>query len=426
MTILIISIFVLGYIAIAMEHPLRLNKAASALLTGVLCWTVFILFNEEDHHFINEQLLGHLGEISSILFFLLGAMTIVELIDTHHGFEILTLKLTTTSKQKLFVIVTVLSFFLSALLDNLTTAIVMTSLVSKLIKVKEDKLWFAGMIVIAANAGGAWSPLGDVTTTMLWIGGQITALNVVLTLILPSIMVCLFPAIIIWKRFKGKNVESLPEKKATEEESKTGKKILIYGISFLVFVPVFKTVSNLPPFMGMMLAIGFMWIITTRIHKRKQNAFMETHAVARALEKVDTSSILFFLGILLAVACLQTMGLLKDVAHFLTENLKNDYLIGTSLGLFSAIVDNVPLVAASQGMFDMNTYPTDHRFWEFLALTTGTGGSAIIIGSAAGVAVMGIEKIEFLWYLKKISLLSLIGYAAGIITFILQQSLSNG
>lgn len=421
-SVIILIVFVLGYAAIAFEHTLKINKAASALITGVLCWTIFIQ-QSATPHLVSEALLHHLGEISSILFFLLGAMTIVELIDTHNGFDIVTRRINTSSKSKLLLIVSALAFFLSALLDNLTTAIVMTSLCSKLLTEREDKLWFAGTIVIAANAGGAWSPLGDVTTTMLWIGGQITALNIIKQLILPSLVVCIVPAAIIAFRFKGKKVQSIGLSTSTEKEKREGRVILFAGIGFLLFVPAFKTITHLPPFMGMLLALGFMWVITTLLHKRKEPDVAEKFTVAKALQKVDTPSILFFLGILLAVSALQSFGLLQELATVLTANLKNDYLIGTALGLLSAIVDNVPLVAASQGMFDLSTYPTDHYFWEFLALTTGTGGSAIIIGSAAGVAVMGIEQMDFMWYLKKISWLALVGFAAGIIAFLLQQQL---
>jgi len=418
-TALIIFVFVLGYIAIAFEHPLKLNKAASALITGVLCWTIYTIQSESAQS-VSEELLHHLGEISSILFFLLGAMTIVELIDSHNGFDIITEKITTISKRKLLLIITFLTFFLSALLDNLTTAIVMTSLCSKILIEKEDKLWFAGMIVIAANAGGAWSPLGDVTTTMLWIGGQITALNIMKQLTLPSIAVCIIPALLVAHRFRGKKIAAIPASTSSVNEKRNGRIILFAGIGSLVFVPIFKTLTHLPPFMGMLLALGIMWVITTIIHKSREPEVAGRYTVARALQKVDTPNILFFLGILLAVSALQSFGLLKELANGLNGTLKNDYLIGTALGLLSALVDNVPLVAASQGMYDLTTYPTDHPFWEFLALTTGTGGSAIIIGSAAGVAVMGIEQINFMCYLKKISWLVLIGFAAGILVFLLQ------
>jgi Na+/H+ antiporter NhaD/arsenite permease-like protein len=416
---LLIIVFVLGYVAIAFEHPLKLNKAASALITGVLCWTIYMLQNKSSET-VGDELLHHLGGIASILFFLLGAMTIVELIDSHNGFDIITEKIKTTSKSKLLLIIITITFFLSALLDNLTTAIVMTSLCSKLLSEKEDRLWFVGLIVIAANAGGAWSPLGDVTTTMLWIGGQITALNIMKQLILPSLTACIIPALIVAYRFKGKQIIAMPQTDCSAQEKWEGKIILFSGIGFLIFVPVFKTVTHLPPFMGMLLALGLMWVITTIIHKRKESEIAERFTVARALQKIDTPSILFFLGILLAVSALQSFGMLKDLATFLSSTFKNDYLIGTALGLLSAIVDNVPLVAASQGMFDLSTYPTDHLFWEFLALTTGTGGSAVIIGTAAGVAVMGIEQIDFMWYLKKIGWLALIGFIAGILVFQLQ------
>ena len=423
-TTLLVIVFIAGYVAIAFEHPLKLNKAASALITGVLCWTIYILQSESADG-ANEELLHHLGEIASILFFLLGAMTIVELIDSHDGFDIITQKINTTSKRKLLFIVTILTFFLSAILDNLTTAIVMTSLCSKLLSEKKDRLWFAGMIVIAANAGGAWSPLGDVTTTMLWIGGQITALNIMKQLILPSMAVCIIPALLIAHQFKKEKIKAIPLSTCTEQEKRDGKIILITGVGFLVFVPAFKTVTHLPPFMGMLLALGLMWVVTTIIHKGREPELVQRFTVAKALQKVDTPSILFFLGILLAVAALQSFGLLKELANILSSTLKNDYLIGSALGLLSAIVDNVPLVAASQGMYDLSEYPTDHHFWEFLALTTGTGGSAIIIGSAAGVAVMGIEKINFIWYLKKISWLALLGFASGIAIFLLQMQLSG-
>jgi Na+/H+ antiporter NhaD/arsenite permease-like protein len=421
-TALIIFVFIVGYTAIVFEHPLKLNKAASALITGVLCWTIYILQSQSSHT-VTEELLKHLGEIASILFFLLGAMTIVELIDSHNGFDIISQKIKTTSKSKLLLIVVTITFFLSALLDNLTTAIVMASLSAKILKEKEDRLWFAGMIVIAANAGGAWSPLGDVTTTMLWIGGQITALSIMKQLILPSLFACIIPALMVAYRFRGMNVLPIAVSECSLQEKKEGQKILFAGVGFLIFVPAFKTITHLPPFMGMLLALGLMWIITTLIHKNKEEEMAERFTVAKALQKIDTPSILFFLGILLAVSALQSFGILKNIAVFLSSTFKNDYLIGTALGMLSAFVDNVPLVAASQGMYDLTTYPTDHPFWEFLALTTGTGGSAVIIGSAAGVAVMGIEQIDFMWYLKNIGGLALVGFAAGIIIFLMQIQL---
>jgi Na+/H+ antiporter NhaD/arsenite permease-like protein len=419
-SILLITVFIVGYAAIAFEHNLHLDKAASALITGVLCWLIYFLQADDPDH-TTDQLVHHLGDISSILFFLLGAMTIVALIDSHGGFDILTQKITTTNKSKLLVIVSLITFFLSALLDNLTTAIVMTSFCSKLLEDKEDKLWFVGMIVIAANAGGAWSPLGDVTTTMLWIGGQITAAHIIVQTIVPSIIVCAIPLLILVRRFRGKEIQKPAD--MNNDLAKEGRIILFSGIALLIFVPLFKTLTHMPPFMGMLLALGIMWIITTVIHFNKPDNEKGKLTVAHALHKIDTPSILFFLGILLAVSAFQSFGLLKTFAAFLDNNLKNDYIIGAALGLLSSIVDNVPLVAAAQGMYDLSQFPTDHRFWTFLALTTGTGGSAIIIGSAAGVAVMGMENINFMWYLKKISWLAILGFIAGSLAFIVQHEM---
>ena len=392
------------------------------MITAVICW---MIYTSQSHATTGAagELLKHLADIASLLFFLLGAMAIVELIDLNNGFYIISQYITSTDKRKLLIIIVSLSFFLSALLDNLTTAIVMTSICSKVLADKEDRLWFAGMIVIAANAGGAWSPLGDVTTTMLWIGGQITPLALIKQLILPAVIVCVVPLIIVSIRFSGKKVNTIPASICSDIEEKDGKIILCCGAGFLVLVPVFKSITHLPPFMGMLLALGLMWIITSFLHKNKESEYASRFTVARALEKVDTPSILFFLGILLSVSALQSSGILKEVAAVLNDNLKNDFLIGTTLGLLSSVVDNVPLVAASQGMYDLSLYPPDHYFWPFLALTTGTGGSAIIIGSAAGVAVMGIERINFIWYIKKISWLALVGFLSGILVFLLQQQL---
>jgi Na+/H+ antiporter NhaD/arsenite permease-like protein len=387
-----------------------------------LCWTIHII-QSDDAHAVSEALQHGFGEIASILFFLMGAMTIVELIDSHNGFDIITQQVNTKSKRKLLFLVAIITFFLSALLDNLTTAIVMTSLCVKILAEKEDRLWFAGVIIITSNLGGAWSPLGDVTTTMLWIGGQITAINVILNLFIPCLLASIIPVWIISARFKGKTLEAIPVNDSTAAEKREGTIILIAGLGFLLFVPLFKSITHLPPFMGMLLALGIMWVITTIIHKNKEAEYKEKYTVAKALQKIDSPSILFFVGILLAVAALQSSGILKSMALFLNDHFKNDYIIGTILGLLSSVVDNVPLVAASQGMYNLSDYPTDHPFWEFLALTTGSGGSTIIIGSAAGVAVMGIEQINFIWYLKKISWIALTGFVIAIGVFLLQQLL---
>lgn len=419
-----VFIFVIGYIAIALEHTIKLNKAASALITGVLCWVLYV-FNGHASEKITEDLMYHLGDIASILFFLLGAMAIVELIDSHDGFDIITSKIKSSGKARLLLIITIITFFLSALLDNLTTAIVMMSLCSKILKEKEDRLWFAGMIVIAANAGGVWSPLGDVTTTMLWIKGQITALNTIKHLFLPSIFACLIPYSFIAYRLRNQQINFVPQSPCSAQERKQGRIILIAGIGFLIFVPVFKTLTHLPPFMGMLLALGLMWVITTIMHKGKNPDIAERFTVARALQRIDTPSILFFLGILLAVSASQSLGLLQELAVFFNTTLKNQYLIGAALGIISAIIDNVPLVAAAQGMYSLTDYPPDHPFWQFLALTTGTGGSAVIIGTAAGVAVMGIEKIDFFWYLKHIGWVAFIGFLAGMLVFLLQVQVAG-
>ena len=429
MLTLMIVIFVLGYLAIALEHPIKIDKAASALITGVLVWTLFVL-SGADQHFIEEELLHHLSEISSILFFLLGAMTIVELVDAHEGFSIITDKITTKNRVKLLWIVSVLTFFFSAALDNLTTTIVMVSLLRKLIDDKYDRWFFAGIVVVAANAGGAWSPIGDVTTTMLWIGGQLTTITIIKTLIIPSIVTMLVPLIVLSFTMKGEVVrpsEDVHEDNSDPTTAFERNLIFFLGVAGLLFVPVFKTITHLPPFMGMMLSLGVLWLVTEIIHRSKNTADKSQLSVIGVLRKIDTASVLFFLGILLAVSGLQSAGHLAIMAENLNEWFGGDiYAINIVIGLLSAIVDNVPLVAGSMGMYEITTSGTfaqDGVFWQFLAFCAGTGGSALIIGSAAGVAAMGLEKIDFVWYLKKISILALLGYFAGAGTYILMQSL---
>ena len=424
MTGLIISIFIIGYIAIAFEHVIKINKAAIALVTGVLCWTVYILLSP-DKNLVSEELTHHLGELSGILFFLLGAMTIVELIDAHDGFNLITSRINQTDTRKLLWIIAFITFFLSAVLDNLTTTIVVISFLRKLIRNEKDRLFFAGIVVVAANAGGAWSPIGDVTTTMLWLGGQITASNIIIKLILPSLVCLIIPLVYLSFKLKG-NVERpvLESNSVSQALSHKHQSIVFFsGIIILLLVPVFKTVTNLPPFMGILIGLGILWIITEIIHGKKDEEDKHILSVVHALRKIDSPSILFFLGILVSISALQSTGILTHLAQWLTTSLKNDSTIVISIGLLSAIVDNVPLIAATQGMFDLNQYPTDHYFWEFLAYCTGTGGSVLIIGSAAGVAAMGMEKISFFWYLKKISLLALLGYFAGAITYMLQHKI---
>lgn len=424
MALAIIITFILGYLAITLEHTIKVNKAATALVTGVICWTIYITF-QEDKHLVSEQLMEHLGEVSGILFFLLGAMTIVELIDAHDGFQVITDRIKTKSAVKLLWIVATVTFFLSAILDNLTTTIVIVSLLRKLIANKKQRLFFVGLTVIAANAGGAWSPLGDVTTTMLWIGGQITALNIIKELFLPSIFCLVIPLIIVSFKLKG-NLE--PTKKDPGQELKPAFErnlVFLLGVGILIFVPVFKTITHLPPFMAILLGLGLMWIITEILHHQRDTADKDFLTVAYALRKIDSPSILFFLGILISISVLQSTGQLTELAKWLTVTIGNDTIIVTIIGLLSAVVDNVPLVAASQGMYGLHQYPTDSFFWEFLAYATGTGGSALIIGSAAGVAAMGMEKIDFFWYLKRISWLALIGYFSGIVVYLVQYNIAH-
>ncbi|HEX6846772.1 MAG TPA: sodium:proton antiporter NhaD [Chitinophagaceae bacterium] len=424
MIIAILAIFILGYLAITLEHGIKVNKAALALVTGVLCWTVYVSM-VGDKEVVTHQLREHLGEISEILFFLLGAMTIVELIDVHDGFNIISAKITQTNKRKLLWIISIISFFLSPIIDNLTTTIVMVTLIRKLIDDHQDRLLFTGIVVIASNAGGAWSPIGDVTTTMLWIGGQVTAGNIIISLFLPSLVCLIIPLIFVSRRMTGSAAR--PEQQDTNKlsELSSGQQyiVLVTGLSILLLVPVFKTTTNLPPYMGIIIGLGILWIITEIMHGNKDESEKGVLSVSHALRKIDTPSILFFLGILLAVACLQSTGILNSAAEKMSAAIPNEKVIVLALGLLSAIVDNVPLVAGVQGMYDLNQYPTDHSFWEFLAYSTGTGGSILIIGSAAGVAAMGMEKISFFWYLKKISLLALIGYLTGAAAYILQENI---
>lgn len=453
MFILMVVVFVLGYTMIAFEHPLKIDKSASALLIGTITWAIYALssvnilelghsaewnilidglqlgaenINKIANHFVGYELGYHLIEISEILFFLLGAMTIVEVIDHHRGFKLITDKISTTSKVKLLWILSFLTFFMSAALDNLTTTIVMVTLLNKLIGDKQTRWFFASMVILAANAGGAWSPIGDVTTIMLWIGGQVTALNIIKMLIIPSLVSILVPVIILSLSMKG--VVSKPKNMDEEKEYSTGfeqKFMLFFGVGALLFVPVFKTFTHLPPFMGMLLGLGSIWLVSELLHKNKSVEIKKHLTVIHIIKKVDIPTIMFFLGILSAVAALQSAGHLGLVSIWLDDVTgKNIYLIDTAIGVLSSIVDNVPLVAGAMGMYEIahgGAFAVDGVFWELLAFTAGTGGSILIIGSAAGVAAMGMEKIDFIWYLKKISLLALIGYFAGIGAYWVQE-----
>jgi Na+/H+ antiporter NhaD/arsenite permease-like protein len=420
MEILMIVVFVLGYLAIALEHPIKIDKAASSLITGMVCWALYV-FTGADPHIVEEGLTHHLYEIASILFFLLGAMTIVELVDAHEGFAVITDRIKTTNKVKLLWILSVLTFFFSAALDNLTTAIVMVSLLRKLIDDKETRWLYAGVVIIAANAGGAWSPIGDVTTTMLWIKGQLPDVLIIITnLFIPSVFTLLVPLIIMSFVLKG-DVKRPRKREGIEHyinPTTSSERSLVFGLGVagLLFVPVFKTVTHLPPFMGMMLSLGILWVVTEIVHRKKNREEKSKLSVLYVLHRIDSASVLFFLGILLAVSALQEVGHLNVVSAWLDKTIGNIYAINMAIGLLSAVVDNVPLVAAAQGMYDIEPtgpFAASGHFWQFLAYCAGTGGSALIIGSAAGVAVMGLEKIDFIWYMKKISLLAISGYVAG-------------
>jgi Na+/H+ antiporter NhaD/arsenite permease-like protein len=422
-------VFVLGYLAIALEHPLRVNKAASAILTGSIVWSILLLGREyifpdpleSDHHVLIHGLLEHLGEIASILFFLMGAMTIVELVDVHEGFRVITDRITSTNKVKLLWIICIITFFFSAALDNLTTAIVMCALLRKLIKDKETLWIFAGMVIISANAGGAWSPIGDVTTIMLWIGGQVTTVNIIGKLFVPSLVCMLLPLLWMGRTLKG-DVERPSESRSKGHhgaEVADWERNLVFGLGVgaLLFVPVFKTITHLPPFMGVMLGLGVLWVVVEFLHVRHGLDERGGLMVTSVLRRIDMPSVLFFLGILVAVAGLQQAGHLTLLAQGLDSALGDVYLINGAIGILSSIVDNVPLVAAAMGMYPMTQFPVDHLFWELLALCAGTGGSLLIIGSAAGVAAMGILHIDFIWYIKKITIPAAIGYLGGIATF---------
>jgi Na+/H+ antiporter NhaD/arsenite permease-like protein len=486
MFIIMIVLFLLGYLAIALEHPLKIEKAASALILGSVLWAVYALFSEpilslgfshsweelkmmsreilhdiapamsadqfatspfreivnlagHAHDFVKDELEHHLIETAEILFFLFGAMTIVEVIDQHQGFTVITDRISTSSKVKLLWILGVLTFFMSAVLDNLTTTIVMIALLRKLISDKPTRWIFASMIVIAANAGGAWSPIGDVTTIMLWIGGQITTVNIIVKVIIPSLINLVVPLAILSFTMKG-NVRR-PEKPAYAAELTTPFErtfILILGVSMLLFVPVFKTLTHLPPYVGMLFGLGILWLVSEIMHRDKAEEVKKKLTIFHIVKKVDTPTIFFFLGILSAVAALQSAGQLSLLAEYLDEKLGNIYLINVAIGALSAVVDNVPLVAGAMGMYDIVTpdmlrlaadpayasfFVQDGLFWELLAYCAGTGGSMLIIGSAAGVAAMGLERIDFIWYMKKISLLALSGYLAGAGAYWLQAQL---
>lgn len=425
MTTTLIVIFILAYTAIALEEPLKISKSAAALVGAGVLWTVYALSNG-GADIIDEQLNESLINTAQITFFLIGAMTVVEVVDAHDGFEVVTSRIKAQSLTRLIWIIALVTFFLSAILDNLTTTIVMVSLIRKLIADRQDRLFVAGMIVIAANAGGAWSPIGDVTTTMLWIAGQVTSLAIIKGLFFPSVINLLVPLMIVSLIMRGKPVV-LPDTSASRDLAVTTpfERNLMFclGLGALISVPIFKGITHLPPFMGILLGLGVLWTVGDLVHKDKDEHAKTHVTIAHALTRIDMSAIVFFIGILLAVATLEHAEILASLARWLDSSIGRLDVIVLVFGLVSAIVDNVPMVAAAMGMYDIGTYPTDSFLWEFMAYCAGTGGSILIIGSAAGVAAMGIEKIDFLWYLRRFSLLALVGYFAGGLAYIGQYAL---
>lgn len=449
MAIGILLIFAIGYLAITLEHPLRLDKTVPALLMSAVMWALlalgfyagllevtnghepaFGIAAEHAKEGFKGNLLHHLGKTAEILVFLIGAMTIVEIIDLHRGFSIIKGWVTTTNKRSLLWIICILAFILSAVIDNLTATIVLITLIRKIVPDKKERLWFAGMIVVAANAGGAWSPIGDVTTTMLWIEDKVTTGGLISNLVLPSIVCMVVPVFIagFLPAFKGNII--LADTGDDEESQRllSSRTMLFLGLGMIVSVPIFKTLTHLPPYMGMMLALGVVWLVSEYIHPEENfdEERKQLYSPLKALSRIEMSSILFFLGILLAVGALESlvingMGTLRYAADALDSAVPNKDIVVMILGGMSAVIDNVPLVAASMGMYEMSEFPTDDRLWHFIAFAAGTGGSMLIIGSAAGVAAMGLERIDFIWYLKKIAWLALAGYLAGSAVFILMS-----
>jgi len=440
-----IILFVIGYLCIALEHPLKINKAAFALFLGVSMWVLYVIAGEDifsvtgngagleafklehpdsAHPFIDflttHELIEHLGDIAEILFYLMGAMTVVELIDTYQGFSIITDHIKTTNKVKLLWVLSFITFFFSAILDNLTTAIVMVTLLRKLIPDKHDRWFFGGMVILAANSGGAWSPIGDVTTIMLWVAGKVSTGAVMLHAFIPSLVSMIIPLIVVSFVERGEIDASQRPKENKDVNVPTWQRNLIFfmGVGALVFVPVFKILTHLKPYMGIMLGLSILWITTEILHKTSQDE-NRRYTISGVLTRIDLPTILFFLGILLAVAGLQSAGHLAMLAVGMDSLFHgNYYLVDTVIGMLSSIVDNVPLVAGVMGMYE---FPMDHTLWVYLSYCAGTGGSLLIIGSAAGVAVMGMEKIDFVWYLKKITPYALLGYLVGAGVYVLMD-----
>ena len=426
LTLLVVT-FVVAYGAIALEHPLKINKSATALIGAGLLWTIYAVSSENPGS-IGAELGTSLMGTAQIVFFLIGAMTIVEVVDAHDGFDVITSRIKTAKLSTLMWMVGFVTFFLSSILDNLTTTIVMVSLMKKLLDQHDDRLFFAGIIVIAANAGGAWTPIGDVTTTMLWIGGQITSLAIMKGVFIASMVSLLVPLTITAITLRGRPVLAPPRPQGSNVRYTTAfEKVLMFylGLGILVAVPAFKALTQLPPFMGILFGLGILWAVGDLVHRRKPDEDKEHLTLARALTRIDMSSIVFFIGILLAVAALEHTHILTSLAQWLDRTVGRLDVIVVIIGLVSAVVDNVPLVAASMGMYNLAQYPTDSFLWEFMAYCAGTGGSILIIGSASGVAAMGLEKIHFFWYVRKISALALVGYLAGALAYVAQYRLTH-
>lgn len=456
----IVVIFIIGYLAIALEHPLKVDKTASALLLGMLLWVLYALGSSEIVPFVsaekfrqfiaenpslsskplssqtlqyvlNIDIIEHLGDITQTLLFLIGAMTIVELVDVHGGFRIITDRIATRSKRKLLWIIGFTTFFMSAILDNLTTTIVMIMLLRKLVADKEERWLYAGSIVIAANSGGAWSPIGDVTTIMLWVKGNVTAVSLLTHVLLPSIVSMVVPLALVGRKLSG-SLSVVEQKPETDTTVTPRERLTIFwlGVGGLIFVPVFKSVTHLPPFVGMLFVLGVLWTFTEVFYNAKRLDKAREHRIPKVIARVDMPSILFFLGILMAVAVLQSTGLLSSMATMLDDKIHNVYAIDVMLGILSSIVDNVPLVAGVMGMYPVagaevvgyaSNFVVDGTFWSLLSYCAGVGGSILIIGSAAGVIAMGLEKINFGWYLRKFSWLAFVGYIAGVGVYMVER-----
>jgi citrate transporter len=445
LTIAIIIVFVLGYALIATESLVKIDKAAIALLMFVFCWTLYMFdpapFVQLMHagnasewtgnitEFVNKLIIEHLGDTATTLFFLMGAMTIVEIVDQNGGFNWVKNVMRTKSKRTLLWRIACMTFILSAILDNLTTSIVMIMILRKLINNKEDRMIYAALVIIAANSGGAFSPIGDVTTIMLWNAGTITAAGVISEIFIPSVVSMVIPAFIMQYMLKGELAIATQSETETMElgefGSKQRKTVFVVGVGGLCFVPIFKSITHLPPFVGIMLVLGVLWTVTElfyrHLHRSKGDGVSFAKRVTNLLSRIDISTILFFLGILMAVACLQEIGVLMNLGKSLNTIFdENHYAVTGIIGVLSSIVDNVPLVAGSMGMYPIQAagdMAVDGIFWQLLAYCAGVGGSMLIIGSAAGVIVMGLEKITFGWYMKKITWIAFIGYLAGILSY---------